>query len=74
MSINLQIQQAKESIIKAINDTHLPISILVMILDDLTRSIHTAEQQVLAQEKQQEIEKQQKAQAEQDEKTKDTKE
>ena len=74
MSINLQIQQAKESIIKAINDTHLPISILAMILDDLTRSIHTAEQQVLAQEKQQEIEKQQKAQAEQDEKTKDTKE
>lgn len=74
MSINLQIQQAKESIIKAINNTNLPISILAMILDDLTRSIHDAEQQVLMQEKQQEIERQQKEQAEQNEKTEDTKE
>ena len=50
MTINLQINQAKQNITKAINDTNLPISIIRMIVDQLAQEVREAEYNALQQE------------------------
>ena len=47
MTINLQINQAKQNITKSINDTNLPISIIRMIIDQLAQEVREAEYNTL---------------------------
>ena len=49
-SINLQINQAKQNIVKAINETNLPISIIRLIIDALAEEVRETEIKILEQE------------------------
>lgn len=60
MKINLQINQAKVSIAKAINDTQLPISIVRMIIDEIAEEVRMAERSVLEQEMKEQREQEEK--------------
>ncbi len=60
MKINLQINQAKASIAKAINDTQLPISIIRMIIDGIAEEVRMAERSVLEQEMKEQREQEEK--------------
>lgn len=71
MNIDLQINQAKQDIINAINKTNLPISIISMILDSLTNQIHIEENRVLQEEQQKEAMAKEKAKQQESEVTTD---
>lgn len=68
MKINLQINQAKASIAKAINDTQLPISIIRMIIDGIAEEVRVAERSVLEQEMKEQREQEEKEEKEEKEK------
>lgn len=71
MKINLQINQAKESIAKAINDTQLPISIIRMIIDGIAEEVRMVERNVLEQEMKEQREQEEKEREQANENTED---
>lgn len=71
MNIDLQINQAKQDIINAINKTNLPISIISIILDNLTNQIHMEENRILQEEQQKEAMAKEKAKQQESEVTTD---
>ena len=71
MKINLQINQAKASIAKAINDTQLPISIIRMIIDGIAEEVRVAERSVLEQEMKEQREQEEKEKEQANESTED---
>lgn len=57
MTINLQINQAKQNIVDAINNSNLPISIMRMIVDGIAEEVREVERRTLEQEAKEEREK-----------------
>lgn len=62
MGINLQINQTKQQIINILNQSNLPISIIHMLLNEISVQIERVEREVLNKEYQQEQEKQKQTQ------------
>lgn len=62
MGINLQINQTKQQIINILNQSNLPISIIHMLLNEISIQIERVEREVLNKEYQQEQEKQKQTQ------------
>lgn len=52
-SIDIVIEETKENVAKVLNESHLPVSVLGMLMRELSQQITTQERQIIEQLRQQ---------------------
>ena len=60
-SIDIVIEETKENIAKVLNESHLPVSVMGMLMRELTQQITAQERQIIEQLKQENQENELKA-------------